>query len=111
MKPELTLRRALSACGFRLNSRAVHGLPELFLPKHRAVVFVHFCSWHRHEGCRYSTAPSSREEVYSAKFTANLARDAAARDKLLESGGRIVAVWECAFRKPDQVNASADLLS
>ncbi len=62
-KPELALRRALHARGFRfrLHSKAVRGRPDLVLPKYRAVVFVHGCFWHRHEGCRYTTTPSSRE--------------------------------------------------
>ncbi|MDO5656766.1 MAG: hypothetical protein Q4G36_00330 [Paracoccus sp. (in: a-proteobacteria)] len=49
-RPELALRRALHARGFRfrLHSGKVHGRPDLVLPKHRAAVFVHGCFWHRH---------------------------------------------------------------
>jgi len=55
-KPELALRRALHARGFRyrLHSKNVHGRPDLVLPKHCAVVLVHGCFWHRHPGCRYA---------------------------------------------------------
>jgi DNA mismatch endonuclease (patch repair protein) len=112
-KPELALRRALHARGFRfrLHSKTVHGRPDLVLPKYRAVVFVHGCFWHRHQGCRYTTTPSTRQEFWQAKFTANVARDAAVRGELLEDGWRVATVWECALRKPDQVAASAELLS
>ncbi|WP_093424496.1 very short patch repair endonuclease [Tranquillimonas alkanivorans] len=112
-KPELALRRALHARGFRfrLHSKRVLGRPDLLLPKHRAVVFVHGCFWHRHEGCRYATSPSTRADFWKAKFEANVARDRAVRRKLLEDGWRIATVWECALRKSDQVSASADLLS
>lgn len=112
-KPELALRRALHARGFRfrLHSGKVHGRPDLVLPKHRAVVFVHGCFWHRHEGCRYTTTPSTRQEFWQAKFTANVARDAAVLGKLLEDGWRVATIWECALRKADKVNATADLLS
>lgn len=112
-KPELALRRALHARGFRfrLHSKAVHGRPDLVLPKYRAVVFVHGCFWHRHEGCRYTTTPSTREEFWQAKFTANVARDAAVRGKLLKAGWRVATVWECGLRKPDQVAASINLLA
>lgn len=112
-KPELALRRALHARGFRfrLHSKAVHGRPDLVLPKYRAVVFVHGCFWHRHEGCRYTTTPSTRQEFWQAKFTANVARDAAVRGKLLKDGWRVATVWECALRKPDQIVASIDSLS
>lgn len=108
-KPELELRRALHARGlrFRLHSKKIYGQPDLVLPKYRAVVFVHGCFWHRHEGCRYTTTPSTREGFWQAKFEANVARDAAVRGKLLEDGWRVATVWECALRKPDQVAAAA----
>jgi len=112
-KPEMALRRALHARGFRfrLHSSKVHGRPDLVLPKHRAVVFVHGCFWHRHEGCRYATTPSTRPDFWQAKFEANVARDNAVRATLLEDGWRVATVWECALRKPAQVAASAKLLS
>lgn len=112
-KPELALRRALHAHGFRfrLHSGKVHGRPDLVLPKHRAVVFVHGCFWHRHEGCRYTTTPATRPEFWQAKFDANVARDSAVRTKLFEDGWRVATVWECALRKPEKVSATTDRLA
>lgn len=112
-KPELALRRALHARGFRfrLHSGKVHGRPDLVLPKHRAVVFVHGCFWHRHEGCRYATVPATRPEFWWAKFDANVARDSAVRTRLLEDGWRVATVWECALRRPKQVEISSLLLA
>lgn len=112
-KPELALRRSLHARGFRfrLHSSKVHGRPDLVLAKHRAVVFVHGCFWHRHDGCRYTTIPETRSEFWLAKFDANVARDRTVRTTLLNGGWRVATVWECALRKPDQVAASAELLS
>ena len=112
-KPELVLRKALHARGFRyrLHAKNVAGRPDLVLPRYRAVVFVHGCFWHRHEGCRYAATPATRPEFWQAKFSANVARDIAVRDSLLESGWRVATVWECALRKPEQVEAVAKLLS
>ena len=112
-KPELALRRALHARGFRyrLHSRNVHGRPDLVLPKHRAVVFVHGCFWHRHLGCRYATTPATRVAFWQAKFAANVARDSAVRDALLAAGWRVATIWECTLRKPEQIVAAADQLS
>ena len=112
-KPELALRRALHARGFRfrLHSKKVHGRPDLVLPKYRAVVFVHGCFWHRHTGCRYTTTPSTRPDFWQAKFEANVARDNAVRSKLLDDGWRVATVWECALRKQEPVNAAVDHLS
>lgn len=112
-KPEVTLRGALHARGFRfrLHSRQILGQPDLVLLKHRAVVFVHGCFWHRHKGCRYTTKPSTRPEFWQAKFDANVARDSAVREMLLESGWRVATIWECALRKQDRIETTAALLA
>ncbi|KAA8388665.1 DNA mismatch endonuclease Vsr [Acetobacter sp. DmW_136] len=112
-RPELVLRRAMHARGFRfrLHSRNVSGRPDLVFPKYRAVVFVHGCFWHRHEGCRYATKPLTRPEFWQAKFESNIARDKAVRLILLKEGWRVATVWECNLRKSDQVHAAADRLS
>ena len=112
-KPELALRRALHARGFRfrLHSKKVHGQPDLVLPKYRAVVFVHGCFWHRHKGCRYATTPATRSEFWQAKFAANIARDSSVRGALLDEGWRVATIWECALRKPELVSVSTDRLS
>lgn len=112
-KPELVLRRALHARGFRyrLHSMNVLGRPDLVFPKHHAIVFVHGCFWHRHEGCRYTTTPSTRPEFWQAKFGANVIRDAATRDKLIEAGWRVATVWECSLRKTNQLAETVELLT
>jgi len=104
-KPELALRRALHMRGFRfrLHSKKVQGRPDLVLAKHRVVVFVHGCFWHRHKDCRYTTTPATRPEFWNAKFKANVARDSAVRASLMDGGWRVVTVWECALRRPQMV--------
>lgn len=112
-KPELALRRALHARGFRyrLHSKAIEGKPDLVLPKFRAVILVHGCFWHRHFSCRYATMPATRHDFWNAKFDANVARDAAVRTTLLDAGWRVATIWECALRKPPNVGAAAALLA
>jgi DNA mismatch endonuclease (patch repair protein) len=39
-----------------------------------------------------------------------VARDQRVRDALLDAGWRVATVWECALRKPLQVEAAVDLL-
>lgn len=106
-KPELVLRRALHARGFRyrLHVKQLPGRPDLLLAKYRAVVFVHGCFWHRHTGCRYATTPATRTEFWQAKFSANIARDDVVRIKLRHAGWRVATVWECGLKKPDRVKA------
>lgn len=112
-KPELILRRALHARGFRfrLHSKNIPGRPDLVFPKHRAVVFVHGCFWHRHANCRYATTPSTRVEFWREKFESNVARDSAVVTALIGSGWRVAMVWECALRTPNSIQAAADSVS
>ncbi len=57
-KPELILRRALHARGyrFRLHRRDLPGTPDLVFPRARRAIFVHGCYWHGH-GCRQPPLP------------------------------------------------------
>ena len=108
-KPEMVLRRALHARGFRyrLHGKGVPGRPDLVLAKHRAVIFVHGCFWHRHEGCRYATTPATRPEFWAEKFAVNVRRDRATCDALVADGWRVATIWECALRKPQSVEQTA----
>src|SRR5262245_21297837 len=112
-RPELALRRALHARGFRFRLHAKHvaGRPDLVFPRYSAIVFVHGCFWHRHEACRDTTTPSTRSEFWASKFEVNVARDRANRATLIDAGWRVATVWGCALRKPDYAAAVGELLS
>lgn len=99
-KPELVLRRALHARGFRyrLHAKNLPGKPDIVLPKYRAVIFVHGCFWHRHPGCRYATMPATRPEFWAEKFRGNVERGVRNQDALLKVGWRVAVVWECGLK-------------
>lgn len=96
-KPEVALRKAMHALGlrFRLHAKRLPGRPDIVLPRWNAVIFVHGCFWHRHEGCRYATVPATRAEFWSEKFEMNLARDKRNVESLIAAGWRTLVVWEC----------------
>jgi len=100
-RPELALRLALFAAGFRyrLHVRGLPGSPDLVFPKHRAVLFVHGCFWHRHVGCRFSASPKANSEFWRLKFEGNVNRDARNIASLRREGWRIAVVWECALKR------------
>jgi len=102
-KPEVTVRRALHAKGyrFRLHRRDLPGSPDIVLPRHRMVIFVHGCFWHRHPGCRGASTPKTNSEYWVKKFIANVARDERTAEELVEAGWRVVVVWECETKCPD----------
>jgi len=98
-KPEITVRKGLHARGFRyrLHDKTVAGKPDLILPRYRAAIFVHGCFWHQH-GCHLFKMPSTRREFWKDKLAANRKRDANVRAALLNSGWRILTIWECALK-------------
>ena len=95
-KPELVVRSHLHRAGLRFRLHAkLPGKPDLVLPRYRTAVFVHGCFWHRHEGCRYATMPSSNTVFWQEKFASNTSRDARVKQRLEESGWRVLVVWSC----------------
>lgn len=98
--PEMRVRRLLHRMGYRyrLQRRDLPGSPDLVLPRHRTVVFVHGCFWHFHAGCRLAKLPGTREEFWRNKLLGNRKRDAAAVDALQADGWRVLVVWECWLR-------------
>jgi len=99
-KPERVLRSLLFARGsrYRLHVTTLPGCPDLVFPKHRAVVFVHGCFWHRHEGCRYTASPKANADFWRRKFDENVARDSRHTEMLHGLGWRVAVVWECALK-------------
>lgn len=110
-QPELALRRMLHRLGlrYRLHAKDLPGKPDLVFPRYKAVVFVHGCFWHRHEGCKIATTPKSNTPFWVEKFNKNKARDAHAADSLNKLGRRVFVVWECDLA-PSKVTKTADLL-
>jgi DNA mismatch endonuclease (patch repair protein) len=106
-RPEMAVRSLLHGAGFRfrLHAKDLPGRPDLVLPKHRAVVFVHGCFWHRHARCRDGRSmPASNRSYWVPKFERNLARDRRVKQALRRRGWRVITVWECQIkRNPDDV--------
>jgi len=98
-RPELILRKALHAAGFRyrLHDRALPGTPDIILPRYRAVIFVHGCFWHGH-GCPLFRWPATRTDFWREKITKNKLVDARNGLQLEEAGWRQAVVWECALK-------------
>jgi len=99
-KPEVLVRKALHARGFRfrINVKKLPGSPDIVLKKYNAIIFVHGCFWHGHN-CRLFKAPSTRTKYWSDKIRGNRARDSKNIKALSAMGWRICIVRECAIRK------------
>lgn len=102
-KPELLVRKALHALGYRyrLHDKKLPGKPDLSFPGRRKVIFVHGCFWHMHEGCLLARMPKSRLDFWRPKFEGNRARDAGKLEQLRVLGWDVMVVWECELRDMD----------
>ncbi len=105
-RPEMQVRRFLHSRGYRyrLHTASLPSKPDIVLPKHRTVIFVHGCFWHRHPGCRFATTPATNTDRWLRKFSANVARDHASIELLHSLGWRVLVIWECELR-PSSLNA------
>lgn len=96
-KPELLVRSIIHRLGyrFRLHHTDLPGRPDIVLTRHRTVVFVHGCFWHRHARCQYAYTPKSNLSFWNLKFESNIDRDKRALVGLRKLGWKAVVVWEC----------------
>lgn len=104
-KPELTIRRLLFADGFRyrIHVKTLPGTPDLVLPKYRAVIFVHGCFWHGHDGCKYAKLPETHGEFWRGKISKNKERDQRVRQELVSGGWRVLTIWTCSIKNQAKV--------
>ena len=95
---------ATARAGGPAQARTLPGRPDIVLPKHGVVIFVHGCFWHRH-GCSLSSEPSTRRTFWNDKFARNVARDTRNQRELAAAGWRVLVVWECETRDEPALEA------
>ena len=100
-KPEKIVRSYLHRAGFRfrLHAKGLPGKPDLVLAKHKTVIFVHGCFWHRHPKCKRASTPKARREFWTEKFKKNVRRDKLNYEKLKEQGWHVILIWTCTLEK------------
>lgn len=91
--PELRLRKALHARGFRyvLGSK-LPGRPDLVFPSRKVVVFVDGCFWHRCPS--HGVMPEANRFRWQEKLEDNVKRDRRNDRSLIDAGWKVVRVWE-----------------
>lgn len=112
-KPEILIRKALFAKGFRyrINDNKLPGKPDVVLPKYKTIIFIHGCFWHRHDGCKYAYTPKTNTDFWIEKIMANKERDIVNQSKLESMGWKVLTIWECEIRQKDKIPALIDRLS
>ncbi len=104
-KPELLVRSLVHRMGFRfrLHRRDLPGNPDIALPRHAKVIFVHGCLWHGHKQCPRSKRPTTNKEFWNRKLDQNIERDKRFQRKLRRIGWKALVVWECETRMPEKL--------
>jgi DNA mismatch endonuclease (patch repair protein) len=109
-KPEMRVRRLVSAMGYRyrLQYKKVPGRPDLAFPGRRKVIFVHGCFWHRHPdpACPLARLPKSRLDFWMPKLEGNRTRDLRKLQELEALGWSAYTVWECQLRDEESLRES-----
>ena len=97
--PEILVRRIIHRLGyrFRLHVKNLLGKPDLVLKRHKLIVLVHGCFWHRCPSCALPL-PKSNSEYWRTKFARNVERDKLVISQLTSDGWRVEVVWECRLR-------------
>lgn len=105
-KPELKVRKALTALGvrYRLNRKDLPGSPDVVMAGRRLAIFVHGCFWHGHDCARGSRVPKANRDYWLAKVARNKARDAAAEAALIQQGWRVETIWECDLKDAEALD-------
>ena len=105
--PERTVRSWLHRLGyrFRLHHKKLPGHPDIVLPKYRAVIFVHGCFWHGHQGCSRSKRPATNREFWDKKIDATIQRDREVQQRLHAMNWRVLVIWQCEIKNGDMITA------
>jgi len=103
-KLEILVRNAMHKAGFRyrLHVKTLPGKPDLVFPKYNSVIFINGCFWHGHD-CHLFKWPKTRPEFWRGKIEGNRARDMRNRKELLETGWRVMTIWECALKGREKI--------
>ena len=97
-KPELALRAALHAMGyryrkdFRLDLPLRRVRPDIAFTSRKVAVFVDGCFWH---ACPdHGSKPKNNDWYWSPKLARNVERDRTADEALAQAGWTVVRLWE-----------------
>jgi len=94
---EMRVRKLVHSMGFRytLHVPSLPGKPDIVLPAHRKIIFVHGCFWHKHNCRRGRRLPATRQPYWIQKRQRNAARDREHIKALRRDGWKVLAIWEC----------------
>jgi len=109
-KPEILIRSVVHRMGFRfrIHRYDLPGHPDIVLPRHKKVIFVHGCFWHGHKKCGRSKRPTTNTNFWNRKLDKNIERDKVFQCKLRSMGWKVLVIWQCETRKAQKLSAKLE---
>lgn len=104
-KPELIVRSMLHSMGyrFRLHRSDLPGKPDITLPKHKKIIYVHGCFWHGHKDCKRAKQPTTNKYFWQEKLAKNIERDILNMADIKKLGWDVLIVWTCEVKDMNQL--------
>ena len=95
-KPELALRKALWAAGYRyrIDYKKLIGKPDIVLKKYRTAIFVDGEFWHGYDWEQRKEKIKSNREFWIPKIERNIQRDAEVNEALQGLGYTVFRFWQ-----------------
>ena len=105
--PERLVRSLLHRMGyrFRLHRKDLPGNPDIVLPRHHKIIFVHGCFWHGHRNCPRAKKPTTNIAFWKKKIDTNVARDRKNIRMLQKLGWDVLVVWQCELKNMSYLTA------
>lgn len=97
-KPEVALRSALHADGYRfckdhrIDLGTIKVRPDIVFTRAKVAIFVDGCYWH---SCpEHGTQPKANAEFWASKLARNVERDREQAEALTRAGWKVQRLWE-----------------
>ena len=95
-KPELVLRKALWAKGYRyrINVKGLPGKPDIVFRKYKVVIFVDGEFWHGYDWDEKKKKIKSNRDYWIPKIERNIARDSEHNAYYEYNGWKVLRFWQ-----------------
>lgn len=99
--PEITLRKALWAKGYRYrkNDHTVFGKPDISFKGKKVAIFVDGEFWHGYNWEEKKLKIKSNRKYWIKKIEGNMARDHLVNDTLSSQGWKVLRFWDWKIKK------------
>lgn len=95
-KPEILLRKALWAKGYRyrVHPKSIPGKPDILITKYKLAIFVDGEFWHGHDWQTKKKKLKTNSAFWIPKIERNMQHDEEVNQQLQELGWTVMRIWQ-----------------